>query len=53
MHWATESIEKKRSEFEIGKENKTAMRKENNKILLVAMRSGETPVHIPNTMVKT
>ena len=25
----------------------------NNIILLVAMRLGETPVHIPNTMVKT
>ena len=25
----------------------------NNRILLVAMRFWETPVHIPNTMVKT
>ena len=26
---------------------------ENNTTFLVAMRLGETPVHIPNTMVKT
>ena len=24
-----------------------------NRIFLVAMRTGDTPVHIPNTMVKT
>ena len=27
--------------------------KKNSEIFLVAMRLGETPVHIPNTMVKT
>ena len=43
-------IEMKRSGIERGVVSKA---KFNNLIILVAMRFGETPVHIPNTMVKT
>ena len=54
-----EPSEKKRSGFEIGKdlafrtETKLQSPSKDSVIFLVAMRPGDTPVPIPNTMVKT
>ena len=52
MHWTTGSIEMERSVIEIVV-GQMAGRVNDNSIFLVAMRLGVTPVHIPNTMVKT
>ena len=54
-----EPSERKRSGFEIGKdlafrtETKLQSLSKDSVIFLVAMRPGDTPVPIPNTMVKT
>ena len=45
--WRSHTSEKQRSGFE------RVVSIQDNLIVLVAMRFGETPVHIPNTMVKT
>ena len=50
--WTNDSSEMKRSGIERVMSTKKQMRMINF-IILVAMRLGETPVHIPNTMVKT
>ena len=49
-HTATDSSEDERSEFELG--GRRELRVLGNKIRLVAMRPGVTPVLIPNTKVK-
>ena len=48
--WTNDSSEMKRNR--VSREYKGADTNDNF-IILVAMRLGETPVHIPNTMVKT
>ena len=53
MAWATDSSEMKRSGIERVGRTRVSARLEDNTTFLVAMRLGETPVHIPNTMVKT
>ena len=45
--WTNDSSETKSASHENNEQS------ERNFIFLVAMRLGETPVHIPNTMVKT
>ncbi len=50
--WTNDSSEMKRSGIERIVSTKGADTNDNF-IFLVAMRLGETPVHIPNTMVKT
>ena len=50
MHESLDSREMKRNEIEREGE---AGREQDNRIFLVAMRLGDTPVPIPNTMVKT
>ena len=50
IHTATDSSEDERSEFELG--GRRELRVLGNKIRLVAMRLGVTPVLIPNTKVK-
>ena len=49
--WASDSTEMKRSGIEGAREQ--AGSADDSRKLLVAMRLGETPVPIPNTMVKT
>ncbi len=49
--WTNDSSEMKRSGIE--RVMRTMSSPNENFIFLVAMRLGETPVHIPNTMVKT
>ena len=49
--WATDSSEKEHSGFE--RVRRTRDSADNSFIFPVAMRLWETPVHIPNTMVKT
>ncbi len=57
--WATDSSEIPSIKLclidgiERRRENKTQCGADNKIAFLVAMRLGETPVHIPNTMVKT
>ena len=51
MDWTSNSSEMKQSEIELV--TRTIDSPDNNTTFLVAMRLGETPVHIPNTMVKT
>ena len=55
MCWTTDSSERKRSELErlVGQEKIRVINKHNLINFLVAMRPWETPVPIPNTMVKT
>ena len=50
--WASDSSEKKRSGFERVRRTRNSAEL-NNRNFPVAMRLGETPVPIPNTMVKT
>ena len=50
-HRANARIEKKRSGFEMARLARSCQL--HNQIFPVAMRPGDTPVPIPNTMVKT
>ena len=50
IHTATDSSEDERSEFEL--EGRRELRVPDNKVFLVTMRPGVTPVLIPNTKVK-
>ena len=51
MDWTSNGSEMKQSEIELV--TRAIDSPDNNTTFLVAMRLGETPVHIPNTMVKT
>ena len=51
LHRATDSPEMKRSGIEGVADGRCGVK--DNKTFLVAMRLGDTPVPIPNTMVKT
>ena len=51
MDWTSNGSEMKQGEIELV--TRTIDSPDNNTTFLVAMRLGETPVYIPNTMVKT